>query len=294
MHGFILFWTQVLQYQFPVPLLGKMATSVMVFSFLIIMWLKVPLKWRKNSRFRKRMMFYSLLFMLGAGIDYVYTLTLEKIRSSQYQHFVALVLPITRELYLWTASKLINNCHNGDERRAKIFLQYAISNRHIITLCFVVGSFATSTTSWFLMIVDFSLNVLLCLWIVWTRNRKSHKMQKQIILLQDLVVLELVEFHAPLSFIFVMALAFYGPNADIIGNVGNSYWAFNAIEDIHQTLFSMGLFFLVDFSSTLVSATILWFSCRINSWKALNEIQKEFGKSFCLVQIYTLVMVSRF
>ena len=287
-------WTHLFQYHFPVPLLGKMTSSLLVLSFPIIIWLKFPQKWRKNSRFRKRMMFYSLLLMLGAGMDYVYTLTLEKIRNSEYQHFVALVLPLIREIYLWISSKVISNCYNGDERRAKIFLQYAISNRYIITLCFVVGSFATDTTSWFLMIVDFSINVLLCLWFVWTRNRNSQNMNKQVILLQDLVVCELVEFHAPLSFIFVIALAFYGPNGNIIGNVGNSYWAFNAIEDIHQTLYSMGLFFLVDFSSTLVSAAILWFTCRINSWKALNEMQKEFGKSFCLVQIYTLVVVSRF
>ena len=232
--------------------------------------------------------------ILGAGMDYIYTLILEKIRSSEYQHFVALLLPLTRELYLWIALKSINNCYNGDERRTKIFLQYAISNRHIMNLCFVVGSFATTTTSWLLMIVDFSLNVLLCLRIVWTRKRNSYQMQKQIILLQDLVVFELVEFQGPLAFIFVIALAYYGPNGYIIGNVGNSYWAFNAIKDIHQTLYSMGLFFLVDFSSTLASAAILLFTCKINSWEALNEVQKEFGKPFCFVQINSLVLVSRF
>ena len=289
--GSFFIWTQLLEYQFPVPFLVVMGIVILNISLIPILWFRFPQKWRENSGFQKRMMFFSFFIVLGPAIEQIYTLTLEKLRNSENQHFVALALPVIREIYVWIASKLVDNCHNGDERRTKIFIQYAISNRHAIILCYVIGSFATDTTSWILMAVDFSLNIFLCIQIVWSKKRKPYEVQKQTVLLQDLAVYELVEFHGPLSFILVTVLAYYGPNAEIIGNIGNSYWAFNRIEDIHKTLPNMGLFFLIDFSSTLTSAIILWFTCRINLWKAFYVIQKEFGKSFCVTQIFMLVVV---
>ena len=168
-----------------------------------------------------------------------------------------------------------------------------MATSHTIILCYVVGSFATETTTWILVGVDFSINILLCLWIVWTRKRHPGNVQKQIDLLQDLAVYELVEFHSPLSFILVISVAFYGPNAEIFGNVGNSYWGFSAIEDISLTLMNMGIIFLADFSSTLICAGILWLTCEISLWKALFELQKEFRYCFCLALIYYLVLVGK-
>ena len=142
--------------------------------------------------------------------------------------------------------------------------------------------------------LDFSLNVFLCLWIVWTKKHHPHNIQTQINSLQDLAINELVEFIGPLSFIMVVAATFYGPNAVIFGNISNSYWAYTAIEDIQQTLSNMGVFFLIDFSSTIVSATILWFTCQINLWKVFIELNQEFGATFCIVLMNMLIGVSYF
>ena len=113
-------------------------------------------------------------------------------------------------------------------------------------------------------------------------------------LIQDLAINELVEFHAPLSFILVIATAFYGPNAKILGNIGNSYWTYTAIENVGQCLANMGLLFFIDFGSTLVSAAILWFSCHINLWMVFIELQREYWKCFSLILGYKLIAVSKY
>ena len=285
-------WTQILEYQYPVPFLGIIgAIPTMAFSLLIV-WFRFPKDWRKDSRFQRRMLFLIFQVCCAITLIFIYQSTLEAIRNADFenQHFVSLALPIIRELSIWIETKLIEKCFNGDERRAKIFLQYAVSTNHAITLCYFIGSFATDKTSWLLMIVDFSINILTSLQIVWNKKFHPQDIQKQIHLLQELSVNELVEFHGPLSFILGISVAFYGPNAKIIGNVGNSYWAFTAIEDINRTLLITGIFFLIDFSSTLVSATILWLACKINLWKALFELQKEFSSSFCVVLSHLLIM----
>ena len=138
---------------------------------------------------------------------------------------------------------------------------------------------------------DFSLNVSLCLWIAWTNKQNPRKIQNQMDLLQDLTVCELVEFHAPLSLIMANASAFYGPNAEIFGNISNSYWKYTEIEDIQQNLANMGIFFIIDFTSAIVSGIILWSTCRINLFNVSTELQKEFRIQFFVILSNLLITV---
>ena len=101
-----------------------------------------------------------------------------------------------------------------------------------------------------------------------------------------------MEFHAPLAFILVTLLAYNSPIGAITGNISNSYWLYQAIDDISETLRKMAVFFLVDFTSSLSSATILWFTCKINLWKVFIVLQKEFFKGFTLTLGYILLVVS--
>ena len=113
----------------------------------------------------------------------------------------------------------------------------------------------------------------------------------QINALQDLAICELVEFMAALSFILVFSVAYFGPNANLFGNISNSYWNYVAIEDIALTLGNMTLFFLVDFSSIIVSALILWYFCNINLMKVLMVFLEEFGIDFGLILSFGLIVV---
>ena len=107
--------------------------------------------------------------------------------------------------------------------------------------------------------------------------------ERQIDSLQDLVMCELVEFQAPLTFILFFATLAYGPNIQLFGNIGNSYWTYSAIDDISKAIQNVIFFFLVDFSSTIISSLVLWLSCNINLWKACSHILNEFEKSFCII-----------
>ena len=142
------------------------------------------------------------------------------------------------------------------------------------------------------MALDFMANMYLVIRIVWIRKKHHGSIQRQKTILQELVVAELVEFYAPLSFILGTALAYFSPIGIIVGNISNGYWAYHAIEDIGETLRKMGLFFLMDFTSAILSATILWFSCKINLWNTFAVLQKEFFKEFIVVLGVTLLMVS--
>ena len=93
--------------------------------------------------------------------------------------------------------------------------------------------------------------------------------------LEDLVLSERVEIVTPLNYILVFLMAYYGPNAEILGNVKLSLWHFRAVTDLEQYLGNIILLFVVDFSSAIICGIILWTMCKINMFKTLQSIQKD-------------------
>ena len=121
--------------------------------------------------------------------------TVEHFRGS-YQPVIALIFPVTRELTIWLFTKMIRKCANGDEREALIVMLYGLNVTHTFTLCYIIGSVTDEISTWVLMGFDFLINHCLCLRIVRMRKRNQGSLQHQMILLQELAVAELVEFHA--------------------------------------------------------------------------------------------------
>ena len=86
---------------------------------------------------------------------------------------------------------------------------------------------------------------------------------------------ETVEIIAPISFIGSYLIAFYGPNNQILGNVGCSYWTFEATEDLSALLDTVVIMTLIDLGSAVISGFLLWIFCRINIyWEYCTLIKK--------------------
>ena len=82
--------------------------------------------------------------------------------------------------------------------------------------------------------------------------------------LAELILNQTVEMMAPISFIGSYLLAFYGPNYQILGNVGCSYWTFEATKDLNDLLNTVLMMTLIDSGSAVISGFFLWKFCRIN------------------------------
>ena len=189
---------------------------------------------------------------------------------------MALALPLEREMLIWITSKITKRCANGDVTGSLILMKYRCHVAHATVLCFVIGTYATWTTGVILMAIDFTINILGCIRLVYKIKYDPENLTTQNELLQDLALSELVEAYVPLSYCLVVGVAYYGPNGHIYGNILNSYWTYEAIDNINKTITSVMALFLVDFCSTLCATSILWLSCRIRFWKIFAEIQKEF------------------
>ena len=117
-------------------------------------------------------------------------------------------------------------------------------------------------------------------------------MNKQIDLLQDLMLNEMIEFVVPLVYCLCFATAYLGPNAEIIGNVGCSYFQYNKVENFQETIENIATFFIVDVFSLLSNSLILWIFARINVYRALCIYVKEYGVLFTVNLTFILYTVS--
>ena len=129
---------------------------------------------------------------------------------------------------------------------------------------------------------DFLFNIYNCITIVRSQKRSPSAIINQMDLLQDLAIAELAEFQSPLSTTIVFAIAFYSPAGSVIGNIRNSLWEFEAVEDINDALTNMAVFFFVDLVSTIATYVVLRIYCKTNFLKIVAEIQREFFGIFIL------------
>ena len=260
-----------------------------------MIWYNFPTEWRQDREFEKRMKYYISYWSLQYSIVIVYRLIAYVLRQfqqqSQYQPFISLLLVFTREISMWLGNKLLEKTSGGDIVGARIVLKYQICTSHAIVLCTVIGSYISNATSWVLIGADFCLNILVCIRLINAKRKTPQRIHHQIKLLQELSICELVEFQTPLSFMIVYMVTYYGPNAHLFGNISNDYWAYKAIDNISQDVENMMTLFLIDFLSTIISTIALWYTCKINIFKSLGELQKEFWPGFCVIIGSNLIVV---
>ena len=145
---------------------------------------------------------------------------------------------------------------------------------------------------------DFLINICICLRIIhlWNKNGNRENIEKQTELLQLLVINEMVEFWSPICYLLCFLTAYYGPNADLIGNIRNSYWQFSSITDVERTITYVCTFLFVDLGSLILSTILLWIFCRINLYRIYGALFKEFGFGFSanLAIAFNLVIKIRY
>ena len=119
-------------------------------------------------------------------------------------------------------------------------------------------------------------------------KRQNHCFENPDELIQDLTINELVELYVPLSYMLVFLFVHLGPNACLFTTM---YSSCKDMEKMIEVLANIFFFCSIDFSSCLVSAIILWFSCKINLWKAFTAMQQEYGLEFAIALGNTMIVV---
>ena len=280
-------WTYVLRYNYPIPLNGSMYWYSGSIVLLITLWFRFPPGWRDNPSFRKRLNTFMIVTIFSISIDLHYQIiqTIFVGLANNYEWVIAILLPFIRELEYWIMKKLAHQAACGDIEAMKITIAFGINMTHSVFLAYFLGSIASDTTSLLVLIFDLLFNISTGIRITWWARKNPEKKEKIIELLQGLVIVEMVEFIVPLVFLVCFCAAYYGPNAHLLGNIGNGDFHYVAVEDFGHTVRNVCLFFVVDLLSCVTCSLIIWLFCRINLFRVYTALQKEFGLVFLSILV---------
>ena len=277
-------WAFVFGLRYPVPLIGYINFFTMTVTNLSMIWFQFPSTWRNNQAFRRRLK-WNMLTILALNLcvaEYIGFTAALVLTPEGFQWVIAIILPFFREINVWITTSLLKNCHDGDPLGGKIYIIQCLSNIHSAFLAYSVGTLATLTTSIVIIAGDFIINILNSLRLIRLKHKEDNfeNNMERIDIILDLVISELTEALTPLTYLGCVIMAYYGPNAETIGNIRNSWFHFSEIEDFDYSLEIVAALFFFDLGSVAMTAGLLWKFCHINLFQAFAALQNEFWLAF--------------
>ena len=112
--------------------------------------------------------------------------------------------------------------------------------------------------------------------------------------IEEIVVNERVEGIIPLVYLTLIVMAYYGPNANLLGNIKLQIWQYESqIGDIEKFITNIILLLFVDFLSFLVNGAFIWNFCKVNVLSVFMKIQKSFWLYFANTEVLLLMLVKK-
>ena len=276
-----LIWTQLLTFRHPMPFIGAVSTTIAYAARGVSIWFLFPPNLRIHDKpFRKRLLAYLALFPLNILIRLAYT-TFGQIFlniPTNVQWCLGVLLPVLRLFNTWISVKIAYIASGGKNLSAKHAMICRVGSAHLFCTAMILGSKITSTTAYVVMFLDGIPNIWLCLKII-----KLHRQQTNVAniekdeILTCLTIKEFLEVLIPATYCVSFAIAYYGPNAAILGNIQNDYWKYEKVEDITEFLSRIIIFFFIDAIRGLILSLILWHFCGMDVYKKYSYIVHQYG-----------------
>ena len=275
-----IFWVYVAGYVWPMPFQGYPIMVSGWWAIVISFGLHTRRKWKSGSPARMKI-FWAIIFinctyiseMTYLGVQFLFGYV-----NENWHWPLVLVILLVRELHVRGLSFTGSRINGGLDLAIEINAVHLAAIRHILFLSVNLGSMTTASTSYLILASDFIINLGDCFAIIYYHRKGDEVSQKKKIRgLVTLISNEATEFMLPLAYASVLLLSYYGPNAHIMGNIRNSNWHYAEIENIYDTVFWLGVMFLVDSGSTVASSILLWIFCKDNIVTMYLKVIKYVG-----------------
>lgn len=291
---FHIVWIYALDYRPPVPFLGILLRWISCVVFYIPFWALQPRDQRNDIEYTERfkwLMLTNVLFQV-VFVAYYFSVGLFKKIPHKWQPIAAFLFPIIRYVCLKIIQKPTFKARGENASSSQVSMGCKIACNHALCLSLIIGGGATEATSAVLYLIDALLNLYSCYNIV-KLHRKNEDVSKVMLSVQALIIKEILQILIPLSYSLILCLSYYGPNAEMIGNMKNEYWQFHKIEDISSPLKKIAILVIVDWMLLFFSALILWKCCKILLINEYARIMEIYWKPITFYISTTLLMVSK-
>ena len=276
-------WTMILDYNHPMPFVGLLCfipTTVVTASSLIILF---PSKFLNAKSFKEtsiNYLLYRLSWIIVIIIKLLLTKIFKKLETTDAQCIMALLVPLSKRFVRSIMSKIMFRMVGTENERANVSLTVSLNLSYgLFVALFLVG--ARSSTVFCLVTVDILMQMNMTYQIVQlhkkiaTLGNQQSRIDKRKAILK-LLLSELCEWLVPLAYAICFAMAYYGPNAYLLGNVRNGYWQFKAVQNTSWTFLVMLCLFAMDICCLLINSSVIWIFCKVNMFKEFCILMQKF------------------
>ena len=278
-------WGRYFGFYLPMPFMGLINVIFSNIMLIVGVWYQVPTHLRSNSIFRKRLRAFFAYWIWEQSIPYQFLALQFMIPNlNPNLHWIlAFVFLLKEEVNAYAMHRLICTASGTNAENAKAVMSVQISAIYTMTVVVLISS-STPITSYAFLGVDFAMNLILTFRII--RLHKSvdvNRLEFQEVeskvkeMVAKLILGEAVEFLVPIAYMATFSIMYYGPNAEISGNIRNDYWQYTKVNDVLDYFTAALQMTFLDLTSIVISAILLWKFCAINMVQEFMSIIKRYG-----------------
>ena len=294
-----LVWTVAIGYHHPMPLSLILGYFVYVVHYAHLYFILCKdASWDIDLSIRYKAFIKNRLWCILIDLQYKGLSFLFNMLPGAIQWILAFVLPLVREVnYKISYYLMVESPKIEDGKENTIIGMYGYSALYVAIR---LGQTTTNITSILILVVDFALNLYSCHEVIKlhksivpdTSSTAIQLKKKRDSVLVKLVLTEILEILAPLSYLITVLLAYYGPNAEILGNIRNGCWHFKPIQHIGQLVFHVAIMFIIDSSSAVIVGYGLLKACSINFVNETFKVIREKWDAIAIILANFLTYVS--
>ena len=166
--------------------------------------------------------------------------------------------------------------------RLKVLILFSFSGEmyHSIFLSVMIAG-STDMTMYVLGALNTLLGLFNLIQVYRLKRKNNNESSDELAtLVQEIAIGETLKIIIPLAYLACFSIAYVSPNADILGNVKNSYWHFQAVDDLSAAVIKLLIIVAIESSIALISCLFLYFITNINVCHVYIFLCKEYGRFF--------------
>ena len=280
---FFMIWTTILEYNHPMPFVGLICFFLNRVALVLSLHALLRSDSMKGVESHKKVtsfMIFELRMIMTIFMTSLLSNIFRLLQNTDAQVVLALLVPLAKRVTVFAFSKMMYRIVGKENEMANFLLAININFSYgLFNAISLVG--ARNVTVVGMVVGEFLIQLVMTYQIIklqkkttFNDNEKMATDKKNAI--RKLILSEMSEGLVPLAYAICFSMAYYGLNAELIGNVRNGYWQYKEVDDARRTLFVMCFLLIIDLICLLVNSSIIWMLTKINIFKEFNIVMRKY------------------
>ena len=292
-------WTVYFEQNHPLPFNGLCGFSVNLASIAAV-WYLFPPAIRARAEIKEKipfMILFRLVWLVSPFVSYGLIIAIAIL--SHMDWVSAFLIPIVRSSKTWIAYKITSKITGATNEAANLFVSLSIAWDFGIFKAIKLFN-VSQFTVYCILFVELILHMRTCYQIIklsrkvneeTTTAMKENIDQEKRTTFFDLLITELIDAMIPLVYGIGYAMAYFGPNAHLMRNVGSDWFGGKIMTDLQNFYIFMLELLTIDLISAILTVASLYHFCNLH---VLQEISKLLKKYWWLMMLQLCIVVVNF